>query len=83
MKTREYVVDFSIIFVVTFVSSVVLQYVWLLLYSDVNSIAWRNAFHFGVILAVVLELKTVVEERNIREWILTKGKEKVSEWFKS
>ena len=54
MKIKGILLNFAIFFLITFVVSTIVNFLWNLIFHGTTTIAWETSFRLAIILGIVL-----------------------------
>ena len=54
MRVKRFLIDFALVFAVTFVVAAIVTYLWNLIAHGQSAVDWETSFRFAIILGIAL-----------------------------
>jgi len=64
MKTKEFFMEFSVIFLITFVVASIVSYCWNFFSEGVGACSWNIAFQFAILFAILCPMLDLMKSEN-------------------
>jgi hypothetical protein len=64
MKTKAFFMEFSVIFLITFVVASIVSYCWNFFSEGVGACSWNIAFQFAILFAILCPMLDLMKSEN-------------------
>ena len=64
MKTKAFFIEFSVIFMITFVVASIVSWCWNFFTEGVGACSWSTAFQFAILFAIICPILDLMKSEN-------------------
>ena len=63
MRVKRFLIDFALVFAVTFVVAAIVTYLWNLIAHGQSAVDWETSFRFAIILGIALPVARIMTSK--------------------
>jgi hypothetical protein len=64
MKTKTFFIEFSVIFLITFIVASIISWCWNFFIIGVGDCSWSTAFQFAIMFAIICPMLDLMKSEN-------------------